>query len=459
MKLGHIFDRFVEQSPISVMYRGLLENIFAEDGLNELFDRHAQRQYPRELMFSAMVDLLGVVVVGMRKSVHAAWKARTTPIEVSIKAVYDKLAGTELVVSEAFVRETTARLQQMLKPASQHGKKPIVPGYTVRILDGNHLAGTDRRLKELRRFGAAPLPGMSVAVLDPQQQLILEVFASKDAYESEYKMIARVLDSVETGQLWLVDRGFCCVQLIEGILDRHAAFIARQHNAHPPWELTGKRRKVGVVDSGVVYEQPVRVWLSNGRETMLRRITLELFGATRDGDREINLLTNLPPRIGAGKIAIGYSSRWNIETAFQDLATVLHSEINTLGYPGAALFGFCLAVVLYNVLSVIRSVASAVHREPLGDRKLSLYYLSDEIAGTTRGMEIAIPEKHWGVAFGSLSSRQMSSVLYELAKHIRIDAFTTNPWTPKRPQPKRITNRRRPHLSTQRLLAVRDHPP
>jgi len=459
MRLGKIFDRFVEQSPISVMFRGLLENVFSEDRLNELFDRHAQRQYPRALMFSTMVDLLSVVVVGMRKSVHAAWKARSTEIEVSIKAVYDKLAGTELVVSEAFVRETTARLQPLLKANVRRGKKPIMSGYAARILDGNHLAGTDRRLRELRRFGAAPLPGMSVAVLDPQQELILEVFASKDAYESEYKMIARVLNSVEAGQLWLVDRGFCCAQWIEGVMDRHAAFIVRQHGTRPAWELTGKRCKTGVIGSGVVYEQPVRVWLSNGRETMLRRITLELVGATRDGDREIHLLTNLPNRIGGGEIATAYSRRWNIETAFQELATVLQSEINTLGYPGAALFGFCLAVVLYNVLSVIRSVASDVHREPLGERKLSLYYLSDEIAGTTRGMEIAIPEKHWSAAFGELSTSQMRSVLYALAKNIRIDGFTTNPWTPKRPQPKRITNRRRPHLSTQRILDERKHPP
>jgi IS4 transposase len=457
MSLGPIFDRFVEQSPISVMFRGLIENVFAEGVLNELFDRHAQRQYPRELMFSTMVDLLSLVVVGTRKSVHAAWKARNAEIEVSVKAVYDKLSGTEPLVSEAFVRETTARLQPLLKPASHPG--PLVRGYTTRILDGNHLAGTDRRLKELRRFGAAPLPGMTVAILDPQQQLILEVFTSKDAYESEYTMIPRVLDSVQPGQLWLLDRGFCCAQLIAGVMDRQAAFIVRQHAAHPTCELTGKRRKVTVIGSGVVYEQPVRVRLSDGRVTMLRRITLKLNSATRDGDRELHLLSNLPARISAGKIAAAYAGRWKIETAFQELATVLRSEINTLGYPGAALFGFCLAVVLYNVLSVIRSIASHVHRKQLEGGKLSSYYLSDEIAGTARGMEIAIPQQHWNEAFGSLSTRQMQRVLHELAKHVRIAAFKTNPWTPKQPQPKRITNRRRPHLSTQRILAAYKQPP
>ena len=34
-----------------------------------------------------------------------------------------------------------------------------------------------------------------------------------------------------------------------------------------------------------------------------------------------------------------------------------HSEINTLGYPKAALFGFCLALVAYNMLAVIMAAS------------------------------------------------------------------------------------------------------
>ncbi|HZC00299.1 MAG TPA: hypothetical protein VE844_02740, partial [Gammaproteobacteria bacterium] len=39
--------------------------------------------------------------------------------------------------------------------------------------------------------------------------------------------------------------------------------------------------------------------------------------------------------------------------AFQHIEAYFHSEINTLGYPKAALFGFCLALVAYNVLAVV----------------------------------------------------------------------------------------------------------
>jgi hypothetical protein len=42
-----------------------------------------------------------------------------------------------------------------------------------------------------------------------------------------------------------------------------------------------------------------------------------------------------------------------METAFQHLVAYFHSEINTLGYPKAALFKFCLALVAYNMFAVV----------------------------------------------------------------------------------------------------------
>ena len=47
-----------------------------------------------------------------------------------------------------------------------------------------------------------------------------------------------------------------------------------------------------------------------------------------------------------------------LETAFKHIEAYFHSEINTLGYPKAALFGFCLALVADNVLVVALSSSS-----------------------------------------------------------------------------------------------------
>ena len=84
--------------------------------------------------------------------------------------------------------------------------------------------------------------------------------------------------------------------------------------------------------------------------------------ATRDGDRVLSILTHLPLRKASAKrVARLYRKRWILETAFQHLEAYFHSAINTLGYPKAALFGFCLALVAYNMLAVVMAALRSVH--------------------------------------------------------------------------------------------------
>jgi hypothetical protein len=40
-----------------------------------LFEQHRQRQYTRELLFSTVVDLMALVALGLRPSLHAAAQA------------------------------------------------------------------------------------------------------------------------------------------------------------------------------------------------------------------------------------------------------------------------------------------------------------------------------------------------------------------------------------------------
>ena len=42
-----------------------------------------------------------------------------------------------------------------------------------------------------------------------------------------------------------------------------------------------------------------------------------------------------------------------METAFQQREASVHAEIKPLAYPKAALGGFCLALVAYNVFAVV----------------------------------------------------------------------------------------------------------
>lgn len=102
----------------------------------------------------------------------------------------------------------------------------------------------------------------------------------------------------------------------------------------------------------------MRIFDDDGSLRVIRRISVALYEPTRDGDTEIHLLTNLPKKVGALQIAELYANRWQMETAFQEMAENLEGEINTLGYPKAALFDFCVALVSYNMLSVVRAASA-----------------------------------------------------------------------------------------------------
>ena len=56
--LSSIFERFVQESPVTVMARGLMERVFAADRMDRLFATHAKVQYQQDLLFSSQVDFL-----------------------------------------------------------------------------------------------------------------------------------------------------------------------------------------------------------------------------------------------------------------------------------------------------------------------------------------------------------------------------------------------------------------
>src|SRR5437870_10000106 len=139
------FDSFIEQRPICVMARAVLENLFHPERLDALFEQTAERQYHRTLLFSAVVELMHAVVLCVEPSVYAAYRHRRKTLQVSDQAVYDKLDGMELGLSAALVRDS-ARQAAPVIDALKAGREPWLSGYRTRILDGNHLSATEHRI-------------------------------------------------------------------------------------------------------------------------------------------------------------------------------------------------------------------------------------------------------------------------------------------------------------------------
>jgi Transposase DDE domain len=453
MLLGPIFDRFVSQSPISVMARGLLEHALVPAELDALFTGTAARQYTRTLLFSTTVDVMSLVVTGSRPSVHAAFQALKQRIPVSLTSLYNKLDGLEPDIAAALVRHTTAKLEPLVRQLG--GQRPeLLPGYRVKILDGNHLAATEHRLPELRTTTAGPLPGLCLVVLDPSLMLAIDVFPCEDGHAQERSLLPEVLETVQARDVWIDDRNFCTLGFLTGIARRAGFFVTRQHKKLP-WKAVTSLAYAGAVDGAEVWRQRVRLAHDDGTTLLAWRIKLVLEKPTREGERELFLLTNLPTEdADALRVACLYRQRWGIEIMFRELADTLDNEIDTLAYPKAALFGFCTGLAAYNVWSVIKAALRSVHGAETIEANLSGYYVADEIAGTYRGMMIAIPEEEW-LVFRRLGVAEWALVLRELAGRVQLEKFQKHPRGPKKPQPKRKSERRKPHVSTARLLAER----
>ena len=448
-----IFQRFVHESPIAVMVRATMENAFAGPALDALFAQTAEQQYTRTLLFSTVVELMTTVVLRQEQSIHAAFQRRREQVAVGLSSLYEKLERMETKVSEALVVHSVARVEPVLRELEPFARA-VLPGYEVRILDGHHLEGTEHRLKPLRRTRAGALPGQSLVALDPQRQLIRHVHCGEDGHTQERALVGAALEWIEPGQVWVADRNFATTRWIFGVVARGGHVAVREHASTLHRVAEGPIRAVGRCETGVLSEQEIQIADEQGVVLTLRRIILELDRPTREGERVIVVLSTLPAAVTAAAIAALYRGRWGIEGAFQDLTVILQCEPDTLGYPPAALFAFCLAVMAYNVLRLTRAALGAAHSAEKVEREVSSYYLAQELAKVFTGMAIALPAEEW-TEYGRMTPAELAGQLRAWAQQTSLWRYQKHRRGPKKPRPHRASGAKIKHVATARLLANR----
>jgi Transposase DDE domain len=447
--------------PLGVMVRGTMEWLLDPEAMELLLQESAPTQYTRELTIDALVGLLIQVSAGQRASVFAAYTADiesdSPTITTSFQAVYSKLGRIDPKLSEAIVRYVAVKLRPVVEGLPR-ASDPILPGYRTRILDGNVLAATDRRLKPLRQWLNACLPGKSLVILEPDLGLITDLVLCEDSYTQERVLAKLLLERVQKEDLLVFDRNFTTTAFVFGIAQRDGCFVGRQHRSTVPVRPATKLKLCGKTDTGKVYEQKVHATDPATCATLvLRRIEIRLFNETRDGEKVIALLTNLPDTVSAIVIAEIYRKRWTIETQFQFLTDSLHCEIPGLGKPRAALFAFAMSIVASNALTVVRGSLRAAHARD-AEAELSGYYLADELSCDYRTLAKYLPAEEW-TGWRELSARELVNLLTEIARHVNLAALKKNPRGPKKPPAQRPTyNRKHQHFSTYRLLKEAEKP-
>jgi len=289
------------------------------------------------------------------------------------------------------------------------------------------------------------LPGKTLVVYNPRYDAIVDCFPIEDGHAQERSALDAVLETVRPRQLWVADRNFCTLKFLYGLAAAGATFLIRQHGqlVGPP---RGKRRKIGTTETAVVYEQKFELPAYDDSTLVVRRITAELRQPTRDGDRHVVLLTNLPREVEALTIAQEYRNRWRIETVMHVLTETFRCEIKPLCYPKAALFGFALALVMYNALSMVLAAIQAEQGRELR-ASLSRYYLALEIAQASDGMLVVLPASRWA-QLRDVSPERLAQEMRRIVRDMDLTYYRACPRGPKKPTPKRTHTRRNVHVST-----------
>jgi hypothetical protein len=304
----------------------------------------------------------------------------------------------------------------------------------------------------LRNTWAAPLPGKVLVVLDPMRMLADDAFLTEDGHAQERSLLDEVIETIRPLDLWIADRNFCTFDFLAAIRRRQACFLIRQHGSIKG-RLVGKRHRLGVTDTGVVYEQNMNIPdPDTGEDYVVRRITVRLDQPTRDGDWEIHLLSNVPAEdADAVRLSELYRKRWTIETVFQEITETLACEIDTLAYPPAALFAFCLSLLAFNAVSVLKAALRSVHGEKTVTQNVSGYYLALEIHQAYDGMMVALPAPLWQ-SLQALQPAAMARWLKKVATSVRLSKYQKHPRGPKKKPPKKTAYRNGGHVSTAKLL-------
>lgn len=451
-----LIEQLASRAPAAAMFRCIFERVLSEEALNRIFKDHAKTQVECEILFSHLVDMVGSVVTQGAKSLNAAHRAAEH--EYSRQGMYLKLKGVETDVSSALLRVSTEKLTEIRK-ATKMTHPDVIKGLHTFVIDGKTYNATEHRLVESRTDARAPLPGRAIAMLDMRNEMFVDIQCDVDALRCERKIAETLLErQVQPGALYIADRNFSDGKILGIFFRKKAYFIVRQHGACPSWrEIPGKkRRKIGKDETeGDVYEQEIEVRLSDETWVPVRRITIELSEPTRNNDTVIHLLTNLPMRIKAIAIGAAYRERWTIENCFGYLSRAFNAEIRSLCYPKAAGFCFSLSLLLFNMMSLIRSMllTHGKYSQRYEITDVSYYYLADEICRSQFAVTELIPRTAWKV-FSTMTNTEFAKTLKRYASQANLARYRKSPRSPKKPSPKRRFNGSR-HVATSKLLDSR----
>lgn len=424
------------------------------DTLEDLFERHRGACYTGQLTFPVLTHLVADALLEHQGSARKSFARgrENEELPVSIVAAYGKLRRVPQSVSEAFLAESSSRLQ-LIVPARRSVKLPAsLHEFAVVALDGKAIKRVPKRLKPLRSASGGVLGGKALVALELSSGLALAMATSLDGDANEASLVPALLPQVRarrTGILWLGDRQFCDLTQPRAFTVREGDhFVVRYHPRSKFLTDPSRPARTGVDQQGRTYVQDWG-WLGTAKNTnrrYVRRITL-----SRPEQDDVILITDLldAKTYPATDLLTLYLMRWGIERVFQQITEVFHLQRLIGTTPQGTLFQLAFCLLLYNLIQVIRSYVAEGAALDLDD--ISTELLFDDVQRQLIALnEVVATADVVTLTPSGLSPADVAQVLRQLLQSVWTPRWRKAPAKKKRPPPNRATQRT--HNSAYRLL-------
>lgn len=242
-----------------------------------------------------------------------------TPAKVSQPALSKRL----LTFPAELFQQVLFSLLPKLRERWQARNRPLPESveYALRsfehiyVTDGSTLEALFLKLESLQDSPAGALAGKICTVIDLATRLPEQIWYTANALAHDTNFEAKILSMVQTGTLWIFDRGFYDFTFFADLIERDGDFITRL-----------KSNAVFTVSKVICQTAEVHDrWIILGGENGACKYTLRLveihFGSTW-----YSYLTSVldPAILPANTVADLYRRRWRIEEAFQTVKRLLN---------------------------------------------------------------------------------------------------------------------------------------
>ena len=164
---GSSFDReLLKRLPLAEACLRVFIHVLDDSVLDKLFDDNRGRCYTKQIRFSTMVQMIRDALLRHQGSGNKAFsQAREDGVlNAAISSIYEKLERLPLQVSEAFLLESSLRLQELL-PLARTDLPASVRDLEVLAIDAKAVKKVPHLRKATRRLAGKLLGGKFLAAL------------------------------------------------------------------------------------------------------------------------------------------------------------------------------------------------------------------------------------------------------------------------------------------------------